>query len=187
MKTQDRILELLNILPCLRVVHVCEETAEVKVIITNLCEILSRSHQWPWVCILVFVYLHACLPIRVDISGTGAGHRLGRFVGLSVHVGNLGRMVIFGYFRLFLVIYWIVLAPGQPLRGGGLQASWKDMRQGSRKWRYIIVNPKRMFLFSLWPIFTKTYVLGTLKPSYQMLQKLCKYSFIFLSHGRDRL
>ena len=53
------------------------------------------------------MYLHACLPIRVDISGTGAGHRLGRFVGLSVHVGNLGRMVIFGYFRLFLVIYGI--------------------------------------------------------------------------------
>ena len=34
------------------------------------------------------MYLHACLPIRVDISGTGTGHRLGRFVGLSVDVGN---------------------------------------------------------------------------------------------------
>ena len=89
------------------------------------------------------MYLHACLPIRVDIGGTGTGHRLGRFVGLSVHVGNLGRMVIFGYFRLLLVIfgyfrlflvifgyfrlclviYGIVPAPGQPLRGGGRQAS----------------------------------------------------------------
>ena len=87
----------------------------------------------------------------------------------------------------FLVIHRIVLAPGQPLRGGGRQASWKDMRQGSRKWRYIIAHPKRIFLFSLWPIYTKTYVLGTLKSRYQMLQKLCKYSFIFLSHGRDRL
>ena len=58
------------------------------------------------------MYLHACLPIRVDIGGTGTGHRLGRFVGLSVHVGNLGRMVIFGYFRLFLVIlgyFWLFM------------------------------------------------------------------------------
>ena len=50
------------------------------------------------------MYLHACLPIRVDISGTGTGHRLGRFVGLSVDVGNLGWLflVILGYFWLFM-------------------------------------------------------------------------------------
>ena len=53
------------------------------------------------------MYLHACLPIRVDISGTGTGHRLGRFVGLSVDVGNLGWLflVILGYFWLFKAIF----------------------------------------------------------------------------------
>ena len=57
------------------------------------------------------MYLHACLPIRVDISGTGAGHRLGRFVGLSVDVGNLGWL-LFNYCRLFLVILGLSLHLG---------------------------------------------------------------------------
>ena len=49
------------------------------------------------------MYLPACLPIRVDIGGTGTGDRLRRFVGLPVDVGNL-------YFlsRLLSRLEWFV-------------------------------------------------------------------------------
>ena len=74
------------------------------------------------------MYLHACLPIRVDIGGTGTGHRLGRFVGLPVHVGNLYFFVkIVAKIAVKIgVVCGIVCAngqPGQPQQGGGRQAS----------------------------------------------------------------